>query len=266
MYFDLCEEVKKTFFGGVFHMVGGIGIIYISCKMSNIIRYFEQSYYAQLLTLLIAIWGLLVSLSRKVMRSYLNNFFFYFLSYIIISIAFIVISLFMNSKYSISAIHIGSLCDFLFTILEYVFFGVFFRQILPRSDSLLIYMISSGFFLLTLAFIYNDVLNYGFISHKSLQKVFITQAASLIILCCKFFLNNYTALPSVSLKRDSRFWIVAGLSCLLVSTLPFSIFMNYLEMADFNTYRYLYAIIYFFYSILFITIIKAMRCVKESVK
>ncbi len=205
-----------------------------------IFKYFELSNYFELASTLLAIAAAILLKLNANENKDLHNFKLYLYFYILLLVA--------------SYFYYFMQIDFFFTIFEFFVFSNYLRKVIPTRIFLwgtrLFYIISTAL----LPFIFIATYN------KSILILFIlfnVQATILLIFASKF----YIALFKSDTEKDliSSYWIITGITILLISTLPFSILSYYIWHSNFILFDELFSIIPAFYSILFFFIILSAK-------
>jgi hypothetical protein len=219
-----------------------------------------------MVSFLLAIGALVIGLTRKNKPASLRFFPFYFTAYVIISFSvFIVAGL--PDRYGNLINLISPLLDLVLTLIEFWVFARFFAGILTRPrDRNILRLIRVVFFFLTFLIVSRDIVLHLRLRQETLQVIFTIQAISLLVPCMAYFVSIFTYTPVSTLKDEPHFWVVTGLSFMLICTFPLSLFLNYIEAHESGLYRYLFAIFYIFYSLLFLMIIRAYLCNPTSDK
>ena len=235
--------------------------------MRELIYYFEKSFYTHLLSFFIAIIALIISLQKNKEHKSLKNFKFYFLAYIIACLLIFSTVLFAKTRYYFLPKIVAPALDFAFTIIEFLMFASFFKNLLAITKYVTqIRRIQRLFILVALGLTIRDILAFTMLRQETLQNIFTIQAICLIILCIFYYITLFQIEPIPVLKGNPEFLVATGLSFLLISTLPLSIFINYIERYSYGFYRYLFSIFHVFYCLLFLMIIRAYLCKPTTTK
>jgi hypothetical protein len=83
---------------------------------------------------------------------------------------------------------------------------------------------------------------------------------SLLIPCAFYYTEIFRLKPNLQLAQEPSFWVVTGLSFVLICTFPLSLCINYLYQTNKIVYSNLYSIFYIFYFLLFLMIIRGHLC------
>jgi hypothetical protein len=225
--------------------------------MEKFIEYMSGSFFTNLIAFLVANFGLFYSLLKG--KGAFRIFTLYFFSYSITQLAFYIINFLHDSellKYQEFALYL----DFSFTILEFYIFSGLILIALKNYKNPLIYITLLIFSVIAFNLLFKDLNTFGEFKLETLEKIFIYESVLLIIPCLVYFYHLFENPNPLPLRNDPYFWITTGLSFFLLTTLPFSLFMNSIRVENLDIYDYLYSITCLFYSLLFIMIIKAISC------
>jgi hypothetical protein len=186
-------------------------------------------------------------------------------AYIALQFVFLSGSLFLAGKIPALALHYIELySDYVFTLFEFSVFIFFFKQTLSyafqrRVIKPLLYL----YFSISVLLLITDIFEYGNLAVKTEFLLWELQAICLLIPCVFYFIEIFRN-ARFYLSEKPSFWIVTGLSLFMASTLPFSIFSNYILSQSFHLTDNFCAIFNIFYCILFIMIAKAHVCKVEG--
>jgi hypothetical protein len=231
-------------------------------NFQDLIYEWGPSYFTTIFSLLCAIIGFVLIRKKHASQSI---FLYYFGAYIALIVVYSLSSLFLADRITSRSIHYLELyADYLFTIFEFCVFAYFFQQ-------KLLYQFHRRI-LSFLSFVYLGssvlVLIKDLVSHHNLQMgteylLWALQAICLIIPCVLYFIEIFRK-PEIYLSRTPGFWIVSGLSFFMISSLPFSLFSNYIEAQSPDLAANFTAIFNIFYCLLFMMITKAHFCKMEN--
>lgn len=144
--------------------------------------------------------------------------------------------------------------DFVFTIFEFFVFSNYLKKAIPAGTFLwgtrLFYIISTALLPFVFILAYNESILILFVLYN-------VQATILLIFASIY----YVALFKSNNGKDliSSYWIITGITILLISTLPFSILSYHIWHSNFHLFDDLFAIIPAFYSMLFLFIILSAK-------
>lgn len=222
------------------------------------LKYLASIYYTEVLCFFISIFGFIYFISKDTGKSYYKLFSIYFGAYAIlvltrwIHFAFILTtslnSIFYVFDYSLDLIHV---------LIEFFIFSYIIKlsieNSLKRSCVNFISLIFIASFLILTT---SHIVKFKAIDQYYLQVLFSIQAGCLILSSIPYYLE-IIGNDRIDLKNNSSFWLISTLNFVLIVTLPFSIFSNYLMDYNLESYRGLFAMIYLLYVLLFLVIIKA---------
>ena len=222
--------------------------------MEDFLKYLSDSFYTPLITILIALGGFIFSLRNS--EGILKIFTYYFLGFVFLQgFYFIGVPNSLDKNPFLSTI-----IDFIFTIFEFFIFIRFFWEIFPPNIRRFLIVLSFFFTLSCSYYFVQDLYKSRGLSLASLEVVFIIESISLLIPCVIYYVRMFNLNEPEPLQKDKYFWIITGLCFFILSTLPFSYLMNYLRTEQMEIYKNLYSIVYLFYCLLFIMIVKAILC------
>lgn len=228
--------------------------------VNGLFEYWRNSYYSIPFGVLIVIIGIGVILLKNNQKKLTHIFIYYFIAYFILSVIMSAHSL-LGLRYHFV---IGLICRFsdcIFTVFEFVLFSVFFKKILKGAPFkrilrilFVIFSVASGFIL-----IYDTYL-VGAPKWSSIFFLYNIEAISLLILCIFYYVEIFRRTPILNLLQEPSFWVVTGLSFVMISTLPFSLLSDYIINSDKPLFYNLFSLFYIFYSLLFLMIVRGHLC------
>jgi hypothetical protein len=181
--------------------------------MKELLKHWENVWYGDLITFLVAIIGLSISIWKHNQNPKLSPLFFFFLGYVLNQfIVFFNISI--NLRYPAKEI-IRCYVDTMDTIVEFLAFFFLIKnhitnvRIKKMLNSLLpIFLISIfAYFIYYLSF-------HRTVNQYFLQVAFTIQAFLLIIVSTLYYIDLFKKEPKVNLTSQPSFWAVTGLSFL----------------------------------------------------
>lgn len=202
---------------------------------------------------ILAITGLLLPYIRKQKLEDLRIFQVYFAGYILLKLACYLSfhSYFREGKRFDIAWTFIIYTDMAFTILEYFIFAMYLKPFISK----VVFHISTIFFLTSTSYlIICSILTYSIVD---LSRIYTIQSVLLLCLSISYFKSKMKNRQPNQVVLGSEFWVAAGLGIFTLGTLPFSIFSEILRKQQIEVYTNLYIIFYFFYIILFLSILKA---------
>jgi hypothetical protein len=233
--------------------------------MKELLKFFETRFYTDLVSLLLAVIGLVISICKVNQNPKLKPLFFFFLGYVLtLSFAyFIAHDILLYRRYYMLALYI----DFFDTIVEFLAFFFLIRNHIVSVEmrKILNPLLSIFLSLVFIYFIYYKI-GHADINNYFLQGIFTIQASLLILACILYYIDLFKRTPDLNLSGLPSFWAVAGLSFFMLCTLPFSMLGFYLIKTNSRLYYQLFSIFNIFYCILFLMIIKAYFCKPETAK
>jgi hypothetical protein len=225
--------------------------------MENLVRYFQETYFLDPIFFCTCILCFMLSIKLNYKHKTLRIFQVYFGAFVIDKISNYYFGFASNS---ITDRRFDNLVDYFFTILEFSCFAYFIRSnIHTASKRTIIFWISIFFYTIALFLMSYCLRNNGYVNQKSNNILYAIQATCLLILCIIYFVQSFKAAPR-NLKQDPSFWIVVGLTFFTLSTLPFTILLNFLLDNYRATYNSLFSIFFVFYIFLFATVIRGYLC------
>src|SRR4051812_10455235 len=192
--------------------------------MEKFVRFLSQSYYTDFIHFLVCITGLIVSIKLQHKHRALKVFRYYFAAFILLKLAnWYLVSLTFSRTDFILSDHL----DYLFTLFEYACLAFFIKsQIQNPSQRNILSLISVAFYIIS-ASIYFPHLVQNRLPDPELNTVFSVQAICLIISCGFYYIDVIKSAPK-KLTDEPSFWIVNGIVFFMLSTLPYSILLNYI--------------------------------------
>jgi hypothetical protein len=225
----------------------------------KIFDWWAQNYFLDPLSTLAALIGFLIFIVKEDKGNIAYIFLYYFIGYLLLK--FIILdAIFLNLPFQLRE-NILQLIDYIFTLFEFLIFFIFFKKILLLKIHRRILVIISCLFLGTgCSLLLYDITVSGKVPPSSRNFVFNLQAFSLLVPSILYYLEIFKSKPTFNLLRTSSFWVVTGLSLFMISTLPFSLLLDFFWKDNQIVYNYVFNLFYIFYIILFSTIIRAYLC------
>jgi hypothetical protein len=223
-----------------------------------------RTYFTTVFSLLCAIIGFVLIKRKHVSPSI---FLYYFAAYIALKMIFISCSLFLVDRVPIKTIYYIELyADYVFTSFEFYVFLVFFKQMLSyQSHRWILRFISFVYLSGSLLLLIKDLVIRHNLEVDTEYLLWGFQSICLLIPCVLYFLEIFRN-AEIYLSREPAFWIVSGLSFFMISSLPFSLFSNYIEAQSHDLAANFTAIFNIFYCLLFLMITKGHLCKVENSK
>ena len=232
--------------------------------MEELNKYLGDSLYTQLLSFSASIIGLYISLRKS--QGIFKWFSLYFFCYSFSQILFFLGNFFAIQEMKNIVNNISIYSDYVFTLIEFSIFMRFFNLAIEGKIKFLLMVIEICFLTVTLYLFLANFNPNGIFFISTLEKIFLLESLLLLIPCIIYFVQIFNSIKPFPLIQDGFFWVVTGLTFFLISTLPFSYLMNYLRKENSEIYMYLYSIVYLFYCLLFMMIIRGILCKLPTTK
>lgn len=204
---------------------------------------------------------LILSISRHKKFPQLRLFPFYFGSFFLLQLYVVGNLLGFPSSYQ-RAINIGSLyLDAFVTLIEFAAFMYFLHYVIQDTRKKTWLKKATKFLIIAflVVFIHNSVY-WGEIQYGSISAVYVLEALCVLIGCFFYYRQLFTLFPNLNLMKQPDFWIATGLTFYAIGTLPITFLLNYYEKNDDLLYRQLFSVVYIFYILLYLMILKAYYC------
>lgn len=231
--------------------------------MDRIIDSWKSNYFTEIVLFVTLLIALSVALKYVKKLPELRYIPFYLILFIILMINDYLVSIFFfNSVYHKIYLHyVDGLLNFVVTLFEYLilthYIVISISTLNYRKLLLVNSIVTISLFLIIILRI-NQYSKLEFAG--SLHLIYIVETLSLFISCLFYFLDLYISPQISNLKQTPSFWIVIGVFIYAIGTLPLSIITQYLFVKSYERYNNMYSLIYFFYSILFLMIIRSFLC------
>ncbi len=218
-----------------------------------------ETFYTLLVGMGICIIGILIYSFRNYQNKSLNIFRYYLICYIILCL----LIFYRDNQEDSNAIYISniivSLYDVAFTIFEFFVFAHYMKKYVSK----VIYTITISSFLFGITIIMMDYNFKEFFNEQSY--LFSLQAISLLVFSTSYY-RRIIRNSTVKLTQEPSFWIITGMTFLMICTLPYSLILDYVYSNYFDQYFLTFNIFYISYALLFIMIIKAFLCPQTTTK
>jgi hypothetical protein len=232
-------------------------------NFQDLINQLSRTYFTTIFSFSSAILGF-VLIKKKHPQSFI--FLSYLAAYIALEIVFISCALFRGKIQSALIHHIELYADYVFTLFEFCVFIFFFKQTLSyKSHRRMVNLISVVYLCGSFLLLIKDFLKRDNLETDTEVILWELQAICLLIPCVFYFIQIFRSAKNY-LSRERSFWIVSGLSLFMASSLPFSIFSNYILAQSTNLAANFTAIFNIFYCVLFLMITKGHLCKVENSK
>lgn len=234
-------------------------------SIKELLYYWSASYYTFPLATLAAFIGFIIFLLKRKTKAHTQLFLYYFAGYVALNLIYTASALLVTNSSRHTFLKIDRFSEFTFTLFEFLVFFVFFKRTLSVNayrKSLAIaglLFFSVSFSLLIYQIIYFDTAQLWCV-----HLLFNLQALSLLLLSIFYYLEIFKRKQSLELLKEPSFWVVTGLSFVLICTFPLSLCINYLYKSDRANYHALYSLFYISYFMLFLMIIQGHLCKPTS--
>jgi hypothetical protein len=223
--------------------------------MDNFIRYISKDYYTDFIHFLVCIVALTVSIKLKDRHPRLKVFQFYFAGFIMLKVeALYLVGLNLSRINATISEHL----DYLFTIFEYVCMAFFIKTAIESFLKNIVNLISLVFYILSGYLYYTELIQKG--SPVMVLNTLYTLQAVCLITCCTLYYINLFKSRARNLTEEPAFWIVNGMVFFMLSTLPYSVLLNYIWETERKMWALYFSIFYIFYIIFFAMIIRGYLC------
>lgn len=230
--------------------------------MKSLIQLWESSFYTDLILFIIAIITFTFSCISKNKLIQLKLIQIYLITFILLFTNSYCYHLSIYNKLSYpSLIKIELTEAYIVSLFEYISFSHFlYAAIQNKKFKRVIKVIS---IILIFTFLITYVKSTFYVTDFKYQKIhsiYILESSALLIFCSFYFIELFKSLPIFKVTDSPNFWVSSGLMLYLIGTFPITIIMAYIHSTDLSLYRNLYSIIYIFYVLLFLSIIRAYKC------
>lgn len=230
-------------------------------SIDRLFYYWSLSYYTFPVTTLIALTGVIIFLTKRNTKMPTQLFIYYFGAYVILNLIFSASALFNTKPLHAVVLKVNRLSDFSFTLFEFLIFFIFFQKTLKTDIyKKLLTRIGFVFFMVGIPLLIYLAVLFDSSQLWPVHFLYNLQAVSLLIPCVFYYIEIFQLKPNLHLAQEPSFWVVTGLSFVLICTFPLSLCINYLYQTNKIDYSNLYSIFYIFYSLLFLMIIRGHLC------
>lgn len=220
-----------------------------------LLNYWRSSYFTNVLPPLMA-WLAIFLLFRRKERS-ARLFLAYFLAYSASQLVFFLgVAFYTHTPQYHSATEWMKRSDVLFTLFE---FWIFYRYIgwqLDRRYRFAQLAVGLVYALGSLAILLRSIPADGWISQNGQTDLYNVQAGCLVLLCLLYYRNLFQR-STCNPVQEPSFWIVSALTLCMITSLPYSLFINEIRRQNYLLYTHLFAIIYILYTLMFGVILRA---------
>jgi magnesium-transporting ATPase (P-type) len=231
--------------------------------MRELHAFWKGNHYADLISIGVAIVGLVITLRKKSCFEDYKLFVVLFSGYIIVIISsFLKPASRQSPHLHLTLIQLHYFADIAFTILEFIIYSIFIQKQVKKGNY---FLISIRFLFITYAsgVGLTSFWEAGMPVRSVIDNLFTLQALCIFPGIIIYYFEIYSNESSDSKQEKPAFWIISGITLFMISTLPYSIIANYLQENYFSKSYDLFYIFYVFYILLFAMIIKAISCIKS---
>lgn len=228
--------------------------------MERLINLWKENFFTEISLLFILIICLIISFKRRKQFSLLKYFPVYLAAFTSLIINdYLLNTILYNSEYFrlYTKYGDGILNLFVTTIEFLVLTNIIYRATITLRNKKIIIFTSSITLLLYILQIFNIQIQNKISFLSILHQIYIIESCSLIIITTIYFIELYKSPPESNYSTIPAFWIACGLMFYLIGTLPMTIVTNYIFQTNIHLYKNLFALIYVFYCMFFLMVIKA---------
>jgi hypothetical protein len=230
-------------------------------SIDRLFYYWSLSYYTIPAATLMALTGGIIFLVKKRTKTSTYLFVYYFAAYVILSLIYSVSVLFSTKSLHHIVVRIERFTDFSFTLFEFLIFYIFFQETLRTNiHKKLLVIVAFVFFIVGVSLLIYLAFLFEASQLWPVHFLYNLQAVSLLIPCAFYYTEIFKRKPDLHLAQEPSFWVVTGLSFVLICTFPLSLCINYLYQTNKIIYSNFYSIFYIFYFLLFLMIIQGHLC------
>lgn len=231
--------------------------------MDKLIEHWKTSYYTDLLLSISLISVFIISLTKRKKYPQFKFFPFYFASFIVLQFkVYLSAILSVDNPYRLKILSpMGNYIDYFVTLAEFIAFIYFFYCIIRNNKKRKLIKWLTGMGLsIALFILLKDIFYNGSFWYSSLTNVYIVESLILLVPCFFYYRELFTFPPKLNLLHEANFWTVTGLTFYLLCTFPITFISFYLAKTNYSIYAQTFSIIYLFYILLFLMIIKSYLC------
>jgi hypothetical protein len=228
--------------------------------MDKLFEVWRKQYYTEPVLVILVVITFLISFKKKKSFPQLRLFPVYLASFIILIIISYMGIVSIQGPYRKFLVKISTFTDYVVSVIEFCAFTYFLYTISKTVIKKAIYIISLLTLLIFFSVPFYRMYISGLLNSHDLHFLYIIESSSLLVLCSLHFIDLFKSPPVHKLLNSSNFWISSGLTFYLICTFPGTLLTDYLYNTNQLSYYHLWALIYIFYILLFLTIIKAYTC------
>jgi len=230
--------------------------------MNRLIESWESTFYTDVILYVVLFATLFVSISRRKYFPQLRLFPLYLVFFILLTTSsYIRTSLETTPYISIMPFRVIISQEYFVALLEYFVFSIFIMKILYTSHFKRI--VQASIAVTTIAFTLGYIFTFNVSSHAKyvmLHYLYLVESALLLLGVVFYYIELFKFSPQSNLLKNPQFWVTSGLTFYLLCTLPITIISPHLLGVDRGLYINMFSMIYTFYIILFLMIIKGYLC------
>jgi len=236
--------------------------------MIKLKEYFEIHFYTEAVMFLTLIIALLVTITKRKRYKKLKLFPFYFGFFIVrlvlryAQVYYYGYPPFVDEFFY----YIDGYLEYALVMVELLIFMHFFYHVFNRPNKKKAIKIFAIIFIIfgISRLIHDNVLHTN-ITISTITQMFFLEAVLLLVCCFLYFSQIFKSPPTLKLLNEPSFFVTTGLFFFFICSLPYSLFLDNL-IDYYSIYSIVFSIIYVFYILLFIMIIKAFLCKPIKVK
>jgi hypothetical protein len=230
--------------------------------MNKLIEIWTETWFTECLFTLSLVVGLVVSVRNKESLPQLKYFKLYFGSFLLLQLySYIALALYFETSKYVPLLRGREYLDVTVTMIELQTFLFFFYVIIDSKKKKTIVQVL-GIFAAVLfgVVIVSEIFVFAKLRYKTIASLYIVESITLLAACSLYYSDTFKNGNYTKGSGKIDFWISSGLTIYLTCTLPSTIITYNLFRGNFSGYLNLYGLIYVFYIILNMTIIKAYLC------
>jgi len=230
--------------------------------MQKLLAEWRNAFYTEPILLLVLIFTLAIAIKKNQTNKLLRPIPFYIGSLILVYLSGAVLNLTHQQNFHDDFFRgLTTWIDYSFTLVEMITFSIFFYQLITNPAVKRFIILSNIIFCLFFAysFLYSPEL-YKRIFEKTQSTVYAVEATFLLTICICYFAELFKTLPFLHLNREPVFWVSTGLMFFLACTLSFSLLENLIRRILPAFIISSYSLLYIFYIVLSLMIVRAYLC------
>jgi hypothetical protein len=229
--------------------------------MTRLINFWSINLFIDLLLTIVLFGAFFISFTNRNKHPQLKFLPLYFASFIFLNLFHYIDTVFFEDNASVNISWMADYIDATVTLLEFLaFIYLLHCNIQSKEKRLLIKWIAIAGTTIMVIVAFTDTLIYSSIRYRSLTFIYLLESVLLLIPCLFFFYQLFTSPPKLKLIQNADFWAITGLTFYIICTFPISLVLIYFFETDYKMYLQTFIIIYVFYILLFLMIIKSYLC------